>query len=61
MLLQRAAADAYVKTLDASSLTKLIWSMLRQPQAGEAEYDPKDRAAEVAGPIIKEVLNRAPK
>lgn len=35
--------------------------MLRQPEEGTAAYDPKDRAAEMAGPILIEVLNRAPK
>lgn len=61
MLLRRAAADAYLKTRDASSLAKLIWSMLRQPESPVSENDPKDQAAELAGPVLKEVLIRAPK
>ncbi len=35
--------------------------MLRQPQTSEGENDPKDQAAELAGPILTEVYNRAPK
>ena len=59
--LRQAAADAYLKTKDASSLAKLIWSMLRQPQSTEEESGPKDQAAELAGPILTEVFTRAPK
>lgn len=61
MLFRKAAADAYLKTRDASSLAKLVWSMLRQPEASGSEYNPKDQAAELAGPLLKEVFNRAPK
>lgn len=61
ILLRRAAADAYLQTRDASSLAKLIWSMLRQPETPGSEHDPKDQAAELAGPVLREVFLRAPK
>lgn len=39
--------------------------MLRQPNqlqpAAVSESDPKDQAAELAGPVLKEIFSRAPK
>lgn len=58
---RQAAADAYLKTRDASSLAKLLKSTLRQSQTPGTENDPKDQAAELAGPVLKEVFDRATK
>lgn len=59
--IRRSAANAYLKTNDAQSLVVLIQSMLRETVAKGTEADIKDRAAEIAGPIVKEVYTIAPK
>jgi hypothetical protein len=61
MQFRHAACEAYLKTRDASSLAKLIKSMLRQTQTPGAENEVRDQAAGLAGPLIMEIFDRAPK
>jgi hypothetical protein len=60
MQFRQAACEAYLKTRDASSVAKLIKSMLRQSEPG-AENEARDQAAGLAGPLIIEIFDRAPK
>lgn len=59
MQFRLAAREAYLKTRDASSIAKLIKSMLRQTPGAENEV--RDQAAGLAGPLITEIFDRAPK
>lgn len=61
MLVRRAATDAYLKSRDATALATFVCSMLRKPQASDGQEESKDQAADIAGPILKEIYNSAPK
>ncbi len=61
MQVRHAAREAYLKTRDASSTAKLLKSMLRVFQTPDAENNVTDQSAGLAGPLIMEIFDRAPK
>lgn len=61
MAIHQAAATAYLDSSDSASLTKLILAMLPKYKEPTADNVRSDDAADMAGPILKEVFDRAPK